>query len=196
MNGGITVCAKGATAADALTIARQRQCRVLIVDMNMPGDITATIRQAAREHLPVSFVIYTASKDIQLCAGALRAGAPGYALKGSPGHELFQAIESAAQGRSFVTPALAGRVIVELQHRQEKKADKAAAALTDRESDVVRELATGKSNREIAKALQVSEKTVKYHMTQIMQKMNVRNRLEVVIEASRLGERNANRTVS
>lgn len=189
LRGGMTVRAKGASAADAMDIARKRDCQVLVVDMNLPGDMCATIRQSAREHLPVSFVVYTASNDVQNCANALRAGARGYVLKGSPGQDLFQAIEDAAHGRSFVSPVLASRVIIELQRDRDLPAG-AEIALTEREDQVVTELSKGKSNREIAASLQVSEKTVKYHMTQIMQKLNVRNRLEVVIEARRLREGN------
>lgn len=155
----------------------------MVCDLGLPGDVIEAIRQLVRERCRTRIIVYTASTQMESCVAALEAGARGYVLKGSHGSELFTAISEVAAGQTFITPVFASAVIMAMRRVPTRPADD--PGLTRREDQIVDELMLGLSNREIAVKLQMSEKTVKYHMTQIMQKLNVRNRLEVVIEAQR-----------
>jgi DNA-binding NarL/FixJ family response regulator len=180
---GLVVSARGTTVEDALTIARSNLCDVLVCDLGLPGDIIDAVRQLTHERNRTRIIIYTASSQIENCVAALEAGARGYVLKGSHGSELFTAIAEVAAGQTFITPVFASTIIMSIRRGSLHAEDD--HGLTRREDQIVDELMLGLSNREIADKLHMSEKTVKYHMTQIMQKLNVRNRLEVVIEDQR-----------
>jgi DNA-binding NarL/FixJ family response regulator len=107
-------------------------------------------------------------------------------LKGSSGGDLFYALEEVAAGKEYISSSMATKVIREMRMAEQRKAERASVALNSREDQVVRELLNGASNKEIANKLNLSDKTVKHYMTQIMQKFNARNRVEVVLEAQRL----------
>ena len=117
---------------------------------------------------------------------ALSAGANGFVLKGSSGGDLFYAIEEVLAGKEFISSSMASKVIREMRAAEQRKAERASVGLNSREDQVVRELLNGSSNKEIANKLNLSDKTVKHYMTQIMQKFNARNRLEVVLEVQRM----------
>lgn len=182
----LVVSGKGTTVDEALAIARAGTCDVLVCDLGLPGDMIEAIRQLTQERNRTKLIIYTASSQIESCVAALEAGARGYVLKGSQGSELFTAITEVAAGQTFITPVFASTIIMSMRKGNMRAPDD--PGLTPREDQIVEELLLGQSNREIADKLRMSEKTVKYHMTQIMQKLNVRNRLEVVIEAQRARE--------
>ena len=104
--------------------------------------------------------------------------------------DLFYAIEEIAAGKEFISSSMASKVIREMRIAEQRKAERASVALNSREDQVVRELLNGASNKEIANKLNLSDKTVKHYMTQIMQKFNARKRLEVVIEVQRMNGAN------
>jgi len=121
----------------------------------------------------------TASEDEEHVGSALRAGARGYILKGSDGSELVRLVRAIASGDSYVPPHLAARFLT--RKRERTDADKNLDGLTAREAEVVVFLKRGMSNKEIARAFNCAERTVKHHMTSIMQKLNVRNRVQVAL---------------
>lgn len=118
---------------------------------------------------------------------AFEAGAIGYVLKGSTDEELMQAIETVLAGETFITPSFASKVISALRTSAMPRSAPQAVRLSVREDQIVRLLLLGRTNKEIAHRLQISEKTVKHYMTLLMQKLHARNRVEVVLAAQELG---------
>ena len=181
-----SVVGTGSTAEAALRLVREGGCDVLIADLNLPGDMIETIRQIRAERPEVKVLVFTAAASPDICMQVLGAGANGFVLKGSSGGDLFYAIEEVAAGKEFISSSMASKVIREMRIADQRKAERAAVALNSREDQVVQELLNGSSNKEIANKLKLSDKTVKHYMTQIMQKFNARNRLEVVLEVKRM----------
>jgi DNA-binding NarL/FixJ family response regulator len=176
----------GSTAEDARRLVRDKDCDVLVADLNIAGDMMETMRQIRAEQPEVKILVFTASADTELCMDALSAGANGFVLKGSSGGDLFYAIEEVVAGKEFISSSMGSKVIRELRAAEQRKAERGTVGLNSREDQVVRELLKGSSNKEIANKLKLSDKTVKHYMTQIMQKFNARNRLEVVLEVQRM----------
>ncbi|NGQ91745.1 response regulator transcription factor [Rhodobacter sp. HX-7-19] len=184
--GKYEIVATGATADAALHLVRTHDCDVLVADLNLPGDMVETIRQIRIDRPSVRILAFTANGNVECCMQLLAAGATGYVLKGSSGGDLFYALEEVAAGKEYVSSAMATKMVREMRQAQQRKAERASVALNAREDQVVRELMSGASNKEIATKLNLSDKTVKHYMTQIMQKYNARNRVEVILEAQRL----------
>jgi DNA-binding NarL/FixJ family response regulator len=136
-------------------------------------------------------VAFTASTGIDSAIRALDVGATGYVLKGSDNIELIHAISSVRAGETYITPCFANRVIVGLRDASLRRRAAEAVILSIRERQIVHLLMSGKTNKEIARAIKISEKTVKGYMTALMQKLQVRNRVEVVIAAQKFSEREA-----
>lgn len=182
------IVGQGKCCDDAEHIADELEPEVLIVDLNMPGDIFRSINNIAARHPDIKIIALTAATGIDHAVRALDAGASGYVLKGSSMADLLLAIRSVRAGETFITQGFAGKVIAALRNAQVRRAAAQAIKLSIREEQIVRLLLRGRTNREIATQLDISEKTVKHYMTVLMQKLNVRNRLEVVIAAQKLGE--------
>jgi DNA-binding NarL/FixJ family response regulator len=127
-------------------------------------------------------VMLTVADDSDTVLEALRAGAMGYLLKGAPGREIVSAVREVARGNSYASPAVAMRVLTNVA-----TASPAAEGqeLTEREKEVLELLAKGLTNREIGAQLYLSEKTVKHHVTVILQKLDVRNRVEAALLVAR-----------
>lgn len=175
---GIEVVAEGATAADALRIAEEHAPNVMLLDLSIAGGGIEAAESVARSSPDTQVIVLTASEDEEHVASALRAGARGYMLKGTNGQELISAIQAIAGGNSYVAPSLAARL---LSKKRETIAEDDFDDLTAREAEVVSFIRRGMSNKEIARAFNCSERTVKHHMTNIMQKLNVRNRVQVAL---------------
>ena len=129
----------------------------------------------------------TAARSIALAIQTLDAGAHGYVLKQSSTEDLCLAIQALGRGEKFITHGFASKIVTALQDSTIRKNAAEALKLTIRENQIVHLLVRGKTNREIATILTISEKTVKHYMTVLMQKLNVRNRLEVAIAAQTMG---------
>jgi two-component system, NarL family, nitrate/nitrite response regulator NarL len=176
---GIEVVAEGATAADAVRIAQDSAPNVMLLDVNIAGGGIEAAQNVARASPDTQVVMLTVSDDEEHVASALRAGVRGYILKGSNGPELVRVVQSIAGGDSYVAPSLAARLLIRKKERP--SADEDLDDLTTRETEVVAFLRRGMSNKEIARAFNCTERTVKHHMTNIMQKLNVRNRVQVAL---------------
>ncbi|GGH19462.1 DNA-binding response regulator [Alsobacter metallidurans] len=183
--GGFSIAETGSCAADIEAIALRLQPDAMIVDLNMPGEVFGAIKRVVDAAPGVKIIVFTASTSADDAVRALDSGASAYVLKGSPAQEVIEAIASATRGEIYITPSFSTRVIGALQNRTRERREE-SARLTVREDQIVRLLLCGKQNREIAIALSLSEKTVKGYMSNLMQKLNARNRLEVVIAAQRL----------
>ena len=176
---GIEVVAEGATAADAVKIAQERAPNVMLLDISMAGGGIEAAHSVVHASPDTQVIMLTASDDEEHVASALRAGVRGYILKGSNGSELVRVVQAIASGNSYVAPHLAARLLIRKNERTE--ADEDLDDLTARETEVVACLRRGMSNKEIARAFNCTERTVKHHMTNIMQKLNVRNRVQVAL---------------
>jgi len=182
MQPGVSLVAEGATAADALAIAADLP-DVMLLDVSMPGGGIAALQAIAAAYPVVKVVMLTVSEDEEDVTAALRAGARGYVLKGVAARELVGIVRAVAAGEVYVTPALATSLLVELTSPSTRLPTSPLDELTDRERQIVELVAGGDSNKEIASQLGLSEKTVKHHMTNILQKLQVRNRVEAALIA-------------
>ena len=180
----IEVVAEGDTAEDAIHIAGQRLPDIMLLDVSMPGGGVNAARQIALAYPVVKIVMLTVSQDEDDVTQALRAGAQGYVLKGVAARDLVEILRSVASGGAYVTPSLAAGLLYDLTAKP--KVATAASPLddlTDRERQILEGVAAGNSNKEIGAELGVTEKTVKHHMSNILQKLQVRNRVEAALIA-------------
>lgn len=174
--------AQGGSADEAREIAANCLPDVLLMDVSMPGDTFAAVRVIARSQPTVRVMMLTVSESEDDAFAALEAGAQGYVLKGVSGAELVQAIRNVAKGEIFVTPELASQL---LSHFRRHESETRGVELNHREEQIIREVAKGLTNREVADKLCLSEKTVKNYMTSVMQKLHARNRVEAVMAIRR-----------
>ena len=190
-HGDIQVVGEASNGHEALDVVRRERPDVVCMDVRMPrGDgITATGEIVAGRDggAPAVLVVTTFDLDADVF-GALEAGADGFILKDCEPAELLDAVRRLAAGYGLVDQAVTRRVIAEFARRRTPDADPdAAALLTPRETDIVRLLAQGMSNAEIADALFVEASTVKSHLTRAMTKINARDRVQTVVWAYRNG---------
>jgi DNA-binding NarL/FixJ family response regulator len=190
-NQGFEVVGIGETAYDIVELCKRTQPQVAVVDLSMPGDVYAAIASAIKISPPTKIVAFTAATGVDSAIRALDSGVSGYVLKGSSTMELIQAILSVQSGETYITQNFASRVIAALRDASLRRKAAEAVILSIRERQIVNLLLNGKTNKEIAIAIKISEKTVKHYMTALMQKLQVRNRVEVVIAAQKFSERQA-----
>lgn len=160
---------------------------VLVLDLLMPGGIdgveTARRARALSPHTQV--VVLTSATEDERVVAALRAGALGYVRKDADPQALLEAIRAAARGRTLLDPAVAGALLQELS--REKARDRTLNTLTERECEVLRGLAHGRTNHEIAEALVISDETVKTHVGNILSKLQLAHRAQAIIYALKSG---------
>jgi DNA-binding NarL/FixJ family response regulator len=148
---------------------------IVLLDLEMPGmDGVAVLRRLRERHPGVRVVVFTAFDTDERILGALQAGAKGYLLKGAPRGELFNAVRVVHGGGSLLQPVVASRLMNHLAEPER------AEALTARERMVLALLARGKQNKEIAGELNITERTVKFHLSAIYDKLGAGNRTEAV----------------
>jgi two-component system nitrate/nitrite response regulator NarL len=178
---GIEVVGEGATAADALKVAEELRPDVMLLDISLPGGGVEAAANIARACPSVRAVMLTASESELDVASALQAGARGYILKGSSAAEVIETVRAIFKGESYVAPSLAARLLIQMGKRNEVVACKPVSDLTAREDEILALVSSGMTNKEIANRLRLTERTVKHHMTSIMRKSNVRNRVEAML---------------
>ena len=153
---------------------------VIVMDISMPGMNGLAATRALKQKQPdITIVMLTRHSDDAYVQELLRAGVSGYVLKQSAPTELLQAIRAAAAGRLYLDSALTARVTARLLGRTSKE-NKPTATLSDRESEVLRLIASGYSNKEIAGRLSLSVKTVEAHKANAMRKLGLRGRIDIV----------------
>jgi two-component system, NarL family, response regulator LiaR len=168
---------------EAIALARELKPNVVVMDLIMPGMDGIAATGAIRRELPeVEVIALTSVLEDAAVADAVRAGAIGYLLKDAESHELVTAIKAAAAGQVYLTPAALARLM-----RDVTVPEKTVDALTPREKDVLRLLAAGKSNREIADALAISDQTVKSHVSHVLDKLGVGSRTQAALYAIQNG---------
>lgn len=174
------VVAIGGSMQEAVQIADEKLPDIMLLDVSMPGGGIAAATTIAGAHPQIKIIMLTVSEREEDVTASLQAGVKGYLLKGTSGTEFTRVVEAVHAGESYVSPNLAARLLTALQAPvPEVTAEK--SALTAREEAILEQVAQGLTNKEVARNLSVSEKTVKHYMTNIMNKLNVRNRVEAVL---------------
>ena len=186
---GFEVLSTGSKAKDITDISLRFHPDVIIVDLSMAGDVYEAIATSIKVSPNTKIVAFTAATGVDSAIRALDAGASGYVLKGSGAQELIQAVDSVRHGETYITRSFANQVIAGLRNASLRRVAAEAVRFSIREDQIVRLLLRGFTNKAIAASLKISEKTVKNYMTVLMQKLNARNRLEVVIAAQALSDR-------
>jgi two-component system nitrate/nitrite response regulator NarL len=179
----IEIVGEGASAADALRIAAERLPDVMLLDVSMPGGGVEAARQIAAAYPVVRIVMLTVSENEEDVTAALRAGARAYVLKGVSARELVGVLRAVGAGEVYVTPSLAASLLTDGRGAASGRRGELVDELTERERQILERVAEGDSNKEIAAQFGLSEKTVKHHMTNILQKLQVRNRVEAALLA-------------
>jgi NarL family two-component system response regulator LiaR len=178
----LEIVGEAANGEEAVQFCREHKPDVVLMDLLMPAMDGVTATGIIRQELPDTEVIaLTSVLEDQAIYGAMRAGAIGYLLKNTKAAELVQAIKAAAAGQVQLSPQVAARLV------QDVRVPESPESLTKRETEVLRLLAQGKANKEIAAALVIGAKTVKTHVSNILGKLGVPSRTQAALYAVRLG---------
>lgn len=182
------VVAEASDGQETVEKAASFQPDVVLLDLEMPKlDGVEALRQLQHRYPEIRVIVFTAFDTDERILSAVQAGAQGYLLKGAPREELFRAIRAVSQGGSLLQPVVASRLLRHVT-RQKNQAEAAVEyGLTPREEEVLTQLGLGRSNKEIAAELVVSERTVKFHVSSILKKLNADNRTEAVSIAAQSG---------
>lgn len=182
----IQVVAQGSSANNAVELSKKFQPDVILLDISLPdaNGIQAAATLSVSEHSP-QILMLTVSADVKDVMQSLDVGAAGYVLKGVNAADLIHAVKTVASGQSFISPTLSFNLLTALRRTAEPNP---VALLTPQEERILRLVSTGLSNREIGDRLRIHEKTVKYHVTNLFKKLNVRNRVEASRVLTKLGQ--------
>ncbi len=182
----IEVVGQGETAEDALRLGAEWLPDVLLLDISIPGGGLTAIPKIAAACPVTKIVMLTASEEEDDVVAALQAGARGYIVKGVSARELVRILRAIQAGEAYVTPALAASLLSVMSARLPgERGTNPLQDLTEREQQILELVAAGQSNKEIGQQLFLSEKTVKHYMTNILQKLHVRNRVEAALLAQK-----------
>jgi DNA-binding NarL/FixJ family response regulator len=174
--------------AEGVDLAARQQPDLILMDLKMPGmnGIEAT-RQIHTRWPAIKILVLTTYDDDEWVFDAIRAGASGYLLKDTPREDLLKAVRGTVEGKSFVDPAVAGKLLGQVASQQTQPATRLTATLTEREIEVLRLLAQGLPNADIAARLHLSEGTVRNHVSAIFTKLDVSDRTQAAVIAIQHG---------
>ncbi|MCB0101999.1 MAG: response regulator transcription factor [Anaerolineales bacterium] len=173
---------------EAVELADKKKPDLILMDLKMPGmnGIEAT-REIRKKHPTMKILVLTTYDDDEWVFDAIRAGASGYLLKDTPRQKIVEAIRGTVEGKSFVDPGVAGKLLNQVASNQTQPASILTDKLTERELDVLRLLAKGMTNTDIAGQLHLSEGTVRNHVSAILEKLNVSDRTQAAVIAIQHG---------
>jgi DNA-binding NarL/FixJ family response regulator len=178
----ITVIAEASNGKETIALARQLRPDVSLVDIRMPEldgiDVTRALAGPDVER-PLRVVIVTTFDTDEYVYGALRAGAVGFLLKDAGPALLIEAVRAANAGDALISPSITVRLLQQLSLPRQPHSPQPRATLSERELDVARNIAQGRTNQEIAAELFISLSTVKTHIARVQEKLDVRNRVEI-----------------
>jgi DNA-binding NarL/FixJ family response regulator len=187
----LEVVGEAANGAEAIRLARSLLPLVVLMDLQMPVlDGVAATRRLHEEQPDCRVIVLTTFDDDELVFDGLRAGAVGYLLKDAPSEKLAEAIRVAARGETFLQPSVAAKVVAEFARLSRKTITTGHTLmepLSEREIEILRLIAQGASNREIAGTLFLAEGTVKNHVTSILGKLAARDRTQAALKAKDCG---------
>ncbi|WP_114969797.1 response regulator [Rhodoferax ferrireducens] len=179
---GLTVVGETASGEEALRLARELLPDVVLLDISMPGwNGLVTAEKITTACPATTIVMLTVSEDKDKLFAAFKAGARAYVLKGVSARELTRVVRTAANGEVYVSPSLAAEMLVSLTQGQ---APDPLQELTEREREILGLIGAGMTNREIGERIFLSEKTIKHYVTNILQKLQVRSRVEATLLAA------------
>jgi len=174
--------------AEAVELVAQHQPDLILMDLKMPGMNGIEATRQIRTHYPeVKVLVLTTYDDDEWVFDAIRAGAAGYLLKDTPRAEVIKAVRGTVAGQSFVDPQVTGKLLQQVASQQEHPATHITDKLTEREEDVLRLLAKGLTNADIAARLFLSEGTVRNHISAILAKLGVSDRTQAAVIAIQHG---------
>ncbi len=187
----LTVVGAAANGQQALELIEQTQPDVVLMDVRMPVmDGVAATREISRRWPQIGVIILTTFDDDEYVIEGLKAGARGYMLKDADSSEIVAAVRIVARGEALIQPSITRKVLAEfarLAGARTSTSTPLVEPLTEREMDVLRGIAAGHSNREIADQLCISEGTVKNHVSNLLAKLDARDRTQAIIRARALG---------
>jgi DNA-binding NarL/FixJ family response regulator len=189
-SGGIEIVGEARDGREAIYLARRRTPDVVLMDIRMPDtDGLAATRALAGPDVvhPIAVLILTTFDLDEYVLEALRCGASGFLLKDAGREQLLHAVRTVARGDALIAPSVTRRLLERFLDRAPAPLPQAATELTARELEVIHEIARGYSNAELARQLGISETTVKSHVARILAKLDLRDRVQVVIFAYRHG---------
>ena len=180
------VVGEGSTADDAIRLSASSLPDVILLDLNLDGDMMKAIETITAQHPSVNVLMLTVVADNECVTKAMRLGARGYILKGVSGPELAGTVRTISRRELYVSPVIAAQLLRRLCSESVPKADEPDrfANLTEREQQILTLVSQALSNKEIALKLKLTEKTVKHYLTSILRKLHVRNRVEAALLAS------------
>jgi len=183
------VVGASSTGAETVDLAASLQPDVILLDLEMPEmDGVDALRRIRSNKTDAKVIVFTAFDTDDRILNAVRAGARGYLLKGAPREDIFRAIRVVNEGGSLLEPVVATKLMQQVVEAGKSDRDPGLVEpLTPREEEVLQLLAQGKTNKEIASELVVTERTVKFHVSSILRKMDRGNRTEAVRLAVELG---------
>jgi DNA-binding NarL/FixJ family response regulator len=188
LENGIEVVGLAQDGAQAVELVESTHPDLVLMDLLMPGvngvEATRTIRA---KHPEIKVLVLTTFDDDEWVFDAIRAGASGYLLKDTPRSKVIEAIRGTVAGKAFVDPAVAGKLLKQAANAQVQPATRITEKLTERERDVLRLMAQGLNNADIAAQMHLSEGTVRNHVSAIFTKLEVSDRTQAVIIAIRHG---------
>jgi two-component system nitrate/nitrite response regulator NarL len=183
---GFEVIAQGESYQDAVRIAHEANPDIILLDISMPGGGVEAARDI-HEALPsIKLVMLTASEDEKDVMSALQAGANAYILKGIGGKQLIEIIGRVSSGETFITPSLATSILMHSYNQEPAATPSLLDKLNEREGSILKALSRGLTNKQIADELFLSEKTIKHYMTNILRKLQVKNRVEAALMAQKV----------
>lgn len=178
----IEIVGEATTGEEALRLAREHRPDVVLMDLLMPGMGGVAATREMRAEMPdIEVIALTSVLEDEAVTGAIRAGAIGYVLKNTEADELRQAIKSAAAGQVHLSPEAAARLVREVQIPGSPE------ALTERETAVLRLVAKGQANKQVARELGIGEQTVKTHVSNILGKLQLQSRTQAALYAVERG---------
>ncbi|MFN2640493.1 MAG: response regulator, partial [Actinomycetota bacterium] len=185
----IDVVGEAGDGADALNQAQEKMPDVVLMDVRMPGRGGIEATEKIKENMPhVKILMLTVSDEEADLFDALKAGASGYLLKDTSIEEVADAVRKVSRNESLISPSMANKLVSEfttMVKRADEKQSVPQPRLTDREMEVLKLVAKGRNNRDIAKELFISENTVKNHIRNILEKLHLHSRMEAVVYAVR-----------
>ena len=174
--------------AEAVELAAQKQPDLILMDLKMPGTNGIEATRQIRARFPeMKILVLTTYDDDEWVFDAIRAGASGYLLKDTPRQKIIEAIRGTMEGKSFVDPAIAGKLMNQVASNQKQPTSLLVEKLTERELDVLCLIAKGFNNSDIAGQLHLSEGTVRNHVSAILEKLSVSDRTQAAVIAIQHG---------
>jgi len=185
---GISVVGEAGTVGTAVEEAARLRPDVVIMDVRLPdGSGVEACREIRQENPDAKVIMLTSYADDEAVFASILAGAAGYLLKQTRGQALAEAIEAVAQGGSLLDPAVTQKVLERVRSLGGRRPDDSLASLSDQEQKILLLIAEGKTNKEIAEEIFLSDKTVKNYVSSILSKLNLRRRAEAAAFIARKG---------